>query len=66
VQALNASTQEVGELFSLTALLGMAAATSGGVIADKIGLKAVVVTSLLMCATGKALHSFTQGCSQWS
>ena len=44
--SLGASPQQVGELFSLTALLGMASAPLGGVIADKIGLKAVVVASL--------------------
>ena len=43
--SLGASPQQVGELFSLTALLGMASAPLG-VIADKIGLKAVVVASL--------------------
>jgi MFS family permease len=49
---LGASPAEVGELFSLTALLGMASAPLGGVLADKIGLKAVIVVSLAFCAAG--------------
>ena len=43
---LDATPAQVGELFSITALLGMASAPVGGVIADKVGLKAVVVASL--------------------
>jgi nitrate/nitrite transporter NarK len=46
---------KAGELFSLTALLGMASAPVGGVIADKIGLKSVIVVSLAMCAVGLGL-----------
>ena len=53
--ALGASPAEVGELFSLTALLGMASAPLGGVVADKIGLKAVMVFSLAACAIGLGL-----------
>ena len=49
---LDATPAQVGELFSITALLGMASAPVGGVIADKVGLKAVVVASLAMCALG--------------
>ena len=52
--SLGASPQQVGELFSLTALLGMASAPLGGVIADKIGLKAVIVASL---AAGSSIHT---------
>ena len=52
---LGASPAQVGELFSLTALLGMASAPLGGVIADKIGLKTVIVVSLLACAVGLGL-----------
>jgi MFS family permease len=51
-EALGATPAQVGELFSLTALLGMASAPLGGVIADKIGLKTVIVLSLLACAIG--------------
>lgn len=51
-QALDATPAQVGELFSYTALLGMVSAPLSGIIADKIGLKAVVVTSLAMCAAG--------------
>jgi len=54
-EALGASPAQVGELFSLTALLGMASAPLGGVIADKIGLKTVIVVSLLACAVGLGL-----------
>jgi len=51
----SAPPAQVGELFSLTALLGMASAPLGGVIADKIGLKTVIVLSLLACAIGFGL-----------
>ena len=51
-ETLGATPAQVGELFSLTALLGMASAPLGGIIADKIGLKAVVVVSLVACAIG--------------
>ena len=51
-RALDATPAQVGELFSITALLGMASAPAGGWIADRVGLKAVVVTSLAMCAFG--------------
>ena len=54
-EALGATPAQVGELFSLTALLGMASAPLGGVIADKIGLKTVIVLSLLACAVGLGL-----------
>jgi len=54
-EALGATPAQVGELFSLTALLGMASAPLGGVIADKIGLKTVIVLSLLACAIGLGL-----------
>jgi len=53
--SLGATPQQVGELFSLTALLGLASAPVGGIIADKIGLKAVIVTSLAACAVGLGL-----------
>lgn len=51
-QALDATPAQVGELFSVTALLGMVSAPLSGIVADKIGLKAVVVASLAMCAAG--------------
>lgn len=51
-ETLGATPGQVGELFSLTALLGIASASLGGVVADKVGLKAVVVVSLVACALG--------------
>lgn len=62
--SLGATPQQVGELFSLTALLGMASAPVGGVIADKIGLKAVIVASLAACAVGLGLAQEAQDVRQ--
>ena len=62
--SLGATPQQVGELFSLTALLGMASAPVGGVIADKIGLKAVIVASLVACAVGLGLAQEASDVSQ--
>ena len=49
---LDASPAEVGNLFSITALLGLATAPLSGLAADKFGKKVVVGAALAACATG--------------
>ena len=49
---LDASPAEVGNLFSVTALLGLLTAPIAGVAADKFGKKVIVGASLAACATG--------------
>ena len=51
-QALDATPAQVGELFSVTALLGMVSAPLSGIIADKDGLKASWWRVPGMCAAG--------------
>ena len=49
---LDASPAEVGNLFSITALLGLATAPLSGLAADKFGKKVVVGAALAACAAG--------------
>ena len=49
---LGASPAEVGNLFSVTALLGLVTAPLSGLAADKFGKKIVAGTALATCAAG--------------
>mmetsp|Transcript_18095 Transcript_18095/g.59111 ORF Transcript_18095/g.59111 Transcript_18095/m.59111 type:complete len:538 (-) Transcript_18095:1013-2626(-) len=51
----DASAGGVGALFSFVALVGLAGAPLGGVLADRFGQRAVVAGSISLCAVGLAL-----------
>jgi MFS family permease len=54
---LHATSLQVGELFSLTALLGLATAPVSGLLSDAIGKRWVLTGSLALCALGLAVGS---------
>ena len=54
---LNATSLEVGELFSITALLGLATAPVSGLLSDAFGKRWVLTGSLALCAFGLVVAS---------